>query len=117
MIIWMHRVFRSQFPSTYFDGTITNHLIDIHISLSTGACLPHNQWKMTIQLPFRNLLTITIKFQCSYVLYLSGSLYDEVSDPLSHAKVCLVHLSTSFLQITKRMNHWILVDKDIVKFM
>ena len=48
MIIWMHRVFRSQFPSTYFDGTITNHFIDIHISLSTGACLPHNQWKMTI---------------------------------------------------------------------
>lgn len=59
VIVRVNRVFAAQFSSQYLDGSVADHLIDVHVALRSRSCLPNHQRKMIIQLPSSHLQTQT----------------------------------------------------------
>lgn len=48
--------FGAQFASEDLDCSIGNDLVGVHVGLSSGACLPHNEWEVIIMLSLSDLV-------------------------------------------------------------
>ena len=57
MVIRMHRSLGSQFTTHHLNGAIGDHLIDVHVGLSTRPGLPYHQWEMLIQFTINNFIS------------------------------------------------------------
>lgn len=77
--------FGSQLASKNLNGSIANHFVYIHVSLSARTGLPYRQRKMIVELSFNHLI---------------GCLHYSVGYFSVQAKL-KVHFSCSFLQDTQ----------------
>jgi hypothetical protein len=49
VVIGVDGVFASQLPSEDLNGSVADHLVDVHVALSARARLPHHQGEMLVQ--------------------------------------------------------------------
>jgi len=48
MVVRMDGRFRAELAAEHLNSTVRNHFVDVHVRLSSGAGLPHDQWKVII---------------------------------------------------------------------
>ncbi|KAH3670745.1 hypothetical protein OGAPHI_001261 [Ogataea philodendri] len=91
MIVRMNGFFRAKSSAQNLNGSVTDHLVGVHVGLGSRTGLENNQWKMVNKLSIGNL---------------SGSLFDCVSQfRVQHTKL-LVDSGSGFLQDSKSMHNW-----------
>lgn len=55
MVIGVDRILAPELASEDLDGSVTNHLVDVHVSLSPRSGLPHHQREVVVQFASNDL--------------------------------------------------------------